>query len=85
MALILKETCEVIWKVLVDDYMPLPKNYEEWKSIARDFDDLWNYPNCLGAIDGKHITIQAPSNTGSDYYNYKGTFSIVLLGLCDAN
>ena len=36
-------------------------------------------------MDGKHVIVRPPLNTGSHYFNYKHSFSIVLLVVVDAN
>lgn len=61
----------------------MPDKENEWKNVADRFQELWNFPYCLGAIDGKHINFMAPRSSGSYYYNYKGHHSIVLLAVCD--
>ena len=52
---------------------------------GEEFYSLWQFPNCIGAIDGTHTEIQAPHNSGFLFFNYKKTFSVVLLVLVDAN
>ncbi|CAH2003310.1 unnamed protein product [Acanthoscelides obtectus] len=63
----------------------MPTTENEWRYVAEMFEALWNFPHCLGAIDGRHCVLQAPIHSGSDYFNYKGNFSIVLLGVADPN
>lgn len=83
---IVKETCVAIWeKLLENNYIKAPNTVEEWLKVANRFESDWNFPNCVGAIDGKHILIQAPPRSGSSYFNYKKTHSIVLLAVCNAN
>lgn len=81
---IVSETTKIIWNELKDVYMPLPTR-EQWLYIAQRFQTLWNIPNCIGAIDGKHVRIEKIPNTGSTNFNYKFYHSIVLLGCCDTD
>jgi len=67
-----------------DVFVQVPQTEHEWKLIASDFWIQWQFPNCLGALDGKHVHIVPPANCGSLYYNYKQFNSIVLLALVDA-
>ena len=62
-----------------------PPTEDDWKEIEYKFSTKWNFPNCEGALDGKHIVITAPWNSDSMYFNYKGTFSLVLMALVDAD
>ena len=48
------------------------------------FKTRWIVPHALGALDGKHIAMKESKKYGSDYYNYKGCFSLVLLALVEA-
>jgi hypothetical protein len=80
---IVLEVCSAIISKLKEECLLIPSE-EDWKRIAKEFWDIWNFTNCIGALDGKHVVIEAPSNSGSLYFNYKKTFSIVLLALVDA-
>jgi hypothetical protein len=63
----------------------LPETDLDWKPLALDFGSRWNFPNCIGAIDSKHIQIVKPPNSGSLYCNYKKTFNIVFFTVVNAN
>ena len=77
------EVCEAIYRRLASLYLRSPRA-EDWQAAAADFLEVWQLPNCIGAIDGKHVALQKPSDTGTLYHNYKGFCSIVLLAVADA-
>ena len=65
--------------------MSLQNSKEKWLSVAKEPEEKWQFPNCVGAIDGKHILLVNPFNSDSTYFAYKSFFSIVLLALVDAD
>ena len=53
------ETCQVIAEVLTLIEMA-PPTEDDWIRIEKEFYKHWNFPNCIRALDGKHVVIQAP-------------------------
>lgn len=63
----------------------MPKTDNEWLKVARQYERMWQFNHCVGSMDGKHIAIVKPTGSGSLFYNYKGTFSVVLFAVVNAN
>ncbi|CAH1993097.1 unnamed protein product [Acanthoscelides obtectus] len=82
---IIPETCRAIYNCLRKKYLCFPSKEEEWLKVAEGFNNMWQFENCLGAVDGKHIAIKQPPGSGSHYYNYKELFSLVLFAIVNAN
>lgn len=55
---IIKETCNAIWICLQKKVLPSSLTENEWLNIAHEFEQTWNFPHCIGAINGKHVLIQ---------------------------
>lgn len=70
---IISETVIVLWNELQSEHMPVPTR-DNFKKIAEDFYNIWNFPNCIGAIDGKHIRVLCPKNSGSVFLIIKNIF-----------
>ena len=59
-------------------YLPEPTT-EIWEQSAVGFEDVCQFPNCIGSIDRKHITIKCPNKTGFNHFCYLNKFSLVLM------
>jgi len=77
--------CNAIWECLAREYIVCPQTPQQWLEKAERFQEVWQYPRGLGAIDGKHVVAQAFGNSGSSFRNYKHSFSVVLLAVADAD
>lgn len=82
---VVMETVRAIISVLEEEVISFPCKPEDWKIIADRFQTLWQFPYCIGALDGKHIFFRPPRCNGSMYRNYKGRDSIIILALVDAD
>lgn len=61
------------------------ENASECIIIADEFNQKWNFSNCVGAFDTEHVALQAPFDSGTEYFNCKEFFSSVILAVVDKN
>lgn len=57
MSNIISETLKAIWDQLNSRVLPMPST-QDWLDNSKGFEERWDYPNAIGAIDGKHIRIE---------------------------
>ena len=81
---IVRETCRTIVNVLGPEHLKWPKTQAGWRNIASGFEERLNFKGCLGAIDGKHVSVKKPPASGSNYFNYLRFFFIILLRVVDS-
>lgn len=83
-SVLIKDCLRVLRRHLVPLVLPSP-SHNDLKQNSSIFYTKWNFPHCVAAIDGKHVRIKCPNNSGSLFFNYKEYFSIVLLAMVDAD
>lgn len=74
---IIHETCQAIWDVLCPVVLK-PNMKAEWLAVSENFNEKCQFPHCIGALDGKHITIQVCINI--QFYNIQ---FLILLNFCN--
>ena len=82
---LIPEVCDAIINTYQDEEICCPTTPQQWQEKAKVFQQTWNVPHAMGAMDGKHVAIRCPMGSGTQYYNYKGFYSIILFALVDAD
>ncbi len=58
---------------------------DDFSGMAADFEQRWQFPMAIGAIDGCHFNVTVPADQAVDYFNYKSYRYVLSIAICDAN
>ena len=73
---IVHDTCKAIC-LTFSEFIAFPTG-PELDIVMEGFKEKCGVIQCVGAIDGSHIPVTAPSLQHSDFYNRKGWYSIII-------
>jgi len=85
MSVVIREVYQAIIDEYKDEVLFCPTSPSGWRSSAENFFAKWNFSYTWRALDGKHVACHCPSNSGFQYFNYKGFYSTILTALVDAD
>jgi DDE superfamily endonuclease len=68
---------------MAQDIITWPTNNSAVATTTAGFQNASGFPGTIGAIDGTHIQIKAPTEHGDTYINRKKVHSIVLQAVCN--
>jgi hypothetical protein len=51
---IVDDVCQALFDELSPELLAFPSE-EKWKETEAEYRTFWNYPLCIGALDGKHF------------------------------
>ena len=82
---VITEVCSAINTVLGPKYIYLPRNKDEMREKASEFELKFGMIQAIGCIDGTHVALKRPPENSQDFYNYKQFFSLNVQAVCDSN
>jgi hypothetical protein len=82
---ILHEFCSVVVHLFFKRFIKFPATPQEIQTTINGFQDKFNYPVCLGALDGTHIPIKPPLGSETDYFNFKKYHSVIMLATVNSD
>ncbi|XP_065321131.1 uncharacterized protein LOC135928603 [Gordionus sp. m RMFG-2023] len=74
--LIIGETTKALWDIMQPINMKVP-TLEMFEEVAKGFDEMWNFPNCMVPLIGNTKT-KKPPHSATQFFKYKHGFSMIL-------
>ncbi|XP_066445259.1 uncharacterized protein [Eleutherodactylus coqui] len=81
---IVKNTCRILWDVLQPEQLPHP-TADDWLDIAEGFEEVTQFPNCVGVVEAKHFRCLQHLGYGFSYHDYEDYQSVVMMAIVDTN